>query len=90
MHCFAAPRSQGEVLAMPSSYAVYYGHAFSYECYEQSRDRIHGRGRKRPCVYYDLLGRDTCDQASYESLKSKKSKNATIKAIMRQAHHVGP
>jgi len=38
------------------SYAVYYSLSYSYEEYNQSRDRIYRKGQKNKCSYYHILG----------------------------------
>ena len=68
----ANPQSAGHGLTFTNcSYCVYYSLSYSYEQYEQSLNRVHRIGQKRPCFYYYLLAVKTIDRLIYKVLHNK-------------------
>lgn len=68
--CHPAAAGHGITLTR-ASYAIYYGLSFSFELYEQSRDRIHRAGQSRPCTYIHLIVPGTIDEAMLRVVRRK-------------------
>ena len=81
--CQTAAAGHGITLTA-ASYAVYYSMDFSYEKYQQSRDRIHRKGQKRPCTYYHLIAEGTVDEDILWAVRNKaKVSDAVLRMIGR-------
>jgi len=66
------PAAAGHGITLTSaSYAIYYSMDFSYERYQQSRDRIHRKGQTRPCTYYHLIAENTVDESILWAVRNK-------------------
>lgn len=66
------PAAAGHGITLTSaSYAIYYSMDFSYERYQQSRDRIHRKGQTRPCTYYHLVAEGTADETILWAVRNK-------------------
>lgn len=70
--CHPAAAGHGITLTR-ASYAIYYGLSFSFELYEQSRDRIHRAGQTRPCTYLHLIAPETIDESLLRVVRRKAS-----------------
>ena len=70
MICHPAAAGHGITLTS-GSYAIYYSMDFSYERYQQSRDRIHRKGQTRPCTYYHLIAENTVDESILWAVRNK-------------------
>jgi SNF2 family DNA or RNA helicase len=77
--CHAASAGHGITLTA-ARYAVYYSMSFSYEQYQQSRDRLHRVGQTRACTYFHFLAtlpegsqkaRETVDWSCYRVCAKK-------------------
>ena len=79
------PASAGHGITLTSScYAIYYSMDFSYEKYEQSRDRIHRKGQSRPCTYYHLIADNTTDESILWAVRNKgKISDAVLRILKR-------
>jgi SNF2 family DNA or RNA helicase len=81
--CHPAAAGHGITLTA-ASYAVYYSMDFSYEKYQQSRDRIHRKGQTRPCTYYHLIAEGTVDEDILWAVRNKaKVSDAVLRMIGR-------
>jgi SNF2 family DNA or RNA helicase len=81
--CHPAAAGHGITLTA-ASYAVYYSMDFSYEKYQQSRDRIHRKGQTRPCTYYHLIGEGSVDEDILWAVRNKaKVSDAVLRMIGR-------
>ena len=79
------PAAAGHGITLTSAcYAVYYSVDFSYERYQQSRDRIHRKGQERPCTYYHLIADNTTDESILWALRNKaKISDAVLRILKR-------
>ena len=79
------PASAGHGITLTSAcYAIYYSMDFSYEKYEQSRDRIHRKGQSRPCTYYHLIADNTTDESILWAVRNKgKISDAVLRILKR-------
>lgn len=77
------PAAAGHGITLTSaSYAIYYSMDFSYERYQQSRDRIHRKGQTRPCTYYHLIAESTADESILWAVRNKaKMSDAILKML---------
>jgi SNF2 family DNA or RNA helicase len=77
------PAAAGHGITLTSaSYAIYYSMDFSYERYQQSRDRIHRKGQKRPCTYYHIVADNTVDESILWAVRNKaKMSDAVLRMI---------
>ncbi len=81
--CHPAAAGHGITLTA-ASYAVYYSMDFSYEKYQQSRDRIHRKGQTRPCTYYHLIAEGSVDEDILWAVRNKaKVSDAVLRMIGR-------
>ena len=81
--CHPAAAGPGITLTA-ASYAVYYSMDFSYEKYQQSRDRIHRKGQARPCTYYHLICDGGVDEDILWAVRNKaKVSDAVLRMIGR-------
>lgn len=79
--CHPAAAGHGITLTA-AAYAVYFSLSFSYEQYDQSRDRIHRVGQSRPCTYYHLIAVDTVDQVCLRVVQRKESVAAALRVLL--------
>jgi SNF2 family DNA or RNA helicase len=70
--CHPAAAGHGVTL-VAAPYAIYYSHSFSFEQYQQSRDRIHRVGQRENTTYFHLLARKTTDGAVWRALRGKRN-----------------
>jgi SNF2 family DNA or RNA helicase len=77
------PASAGHGLTLTAaSHAIYYSHGFSYELFQQSRDRIYRVGQKNPVTYFHLVVPGTVDVRAYKACRRKsESHSAMLEAI---------
>ena len=79
--CHPAAAGHGITLTA-ASYAIYYSMDFSYERYQQSRDRIHRKGQTRPCTYYHIVADGTVDESILWAVRNKaKMSDAVLRMI---------
>ena len=57
---------------------------FSYERYEQSRDRIHRKGQTKPCTYYHLIADNTTDESILWAVRNKGKMSDAILRILKR------
>ena len=62
----------------PCSTAIYYSVGYSWELHHQSMERIHRAGQTMPCTYYQLVARDTIDEAILEAHGQKKDASDAV------------
>jgi SNF2 family DNA or RNA helicase len=79
--CHPAAAGHGITLTA-ASHAVYYSHGFSFETYQQSRDRLHRTGQRNPVTYYHLIAKDTVDERVMRALAQKRSAHETIMELL--------
>jgi SNF2 family DNA or RNA helicase len=83
-YLIANPQSAGHGLTFVNcSYAVYFGLNYSYELFQQSRDRIHRIGQNNKCTYIYLLAKGTIDETLYKVLNEKGSVSESTLAWLR-------
>lgn len=71
-YLLAHPRSAGHGLTFTcSSTEIFYSMDYSYEAYEQARNRIHRIGQTKACLYIHLLAKATVDREIYSVVKRK-------------------
>lgn len=80
--CHPAAAGHGITLTA-SCYAIYYSMDFSYEKYQQSRDRIHRKGQTRPCTYYHLITDNTTDESILWAVRNKGKMSDAILRILK-------
>ncbi len=81
--CHPAAAGHGITLTA-SCYAIYYSMDFSYEKYQQSRDRIHRKGQGRPCTYYHLITDNTTDESVLWAVRNKGKISDAILRILKR------
>ena len=78
------PASAGHGITLTKScYAIYYSMDFSYERYQQSRDRIHRKGQSRPCTYYHLITDNTTDESILWAVRNKGKISDAVLRILK-------
>lgn len=75
--CHPAAAGHGITLTA-ANHAVYFGHGYSYEQYQQSRDRIHRAGQRNPCTYWHLIAKGTIDDKVLRCLQGKRDAHKAI------------
>jgi SNF2 family DNA or RNA helicase len=81
--CHPAAAGHGITLTA-ACYAIYYSMDFSYEKYQQSRDRIHRKGQSKPCTYYHLIADNTTDESILWAVRNKgKISDAVLRILKR-------
>jgi SNF2 family DNA or RNA helicase len=75
--CHPAAAGHGITLTA-ASHAIYFSHGYSFETYQQSRDRIHRAGQHSPCTYWHLTVQGTIDERILNCLKGKKDAHQAI------------
>jgi SNF2 family DNA or RNA helicase len=79
--CHPAAAGHGITLTA-ASYAIYYSMDFSYERYQQSKDRIHRKGQMRPCTYYHIIADGTADESILWAVRNKaKMSDAVLRML---------
>ena len=79
------PAAAGHGITLTSAcYAIYYSMDFSYERYEQSRDRIHRKGQTKPCTYYHLIADNTTDESILWAVRNKGKMSDAILRILKR------
>jgi len=79
--CHPAAAGHGITLTA-ASYAIYYSMDFSYERYQQSKDRIHRMGQTRPCTYYHIIADGTADESILWAVRNKaKMSDAVLRML---------
>jgi len=78
------PAAAGHGITLTSAcYSIYYSMDFSYERYQQSRDRIHRKGQTRPCTYYHLVADNTTDESILWAVRNKGKMSDAILRILK-------
>lgn len=79
------PASVGHGVTMTAaSHAVYYSIPWSFELFQQSRDRIHRVGQTKPCTYHHLLSSGTVDARVLKAVREKKTNHETMMEILSE------
>jgi SNF2 family DNA or RNA helicase len=77
------PAAAGHGITLTSaSHAIYFSHGFSFETYQQSRDRLHRAGQRNPCTYYHLIATDSVDERVMRALAHKRSGHEAIMELL--------
>ncbi len=85
------PQAAGHGITLTAaSYAIYFSLSFSYEQYEQSRDRIHRAGQTRPCTYYHLIASGTVDETCLKVVRRKASTADAVRMVLAQTNEPQP
>ena len=80
------PASGGMGLNLSNAnYAIYYSMNYSFEQYDQSRERFNRPGQTRKMTIYHLQAKNTIDETIYEALKNKEKVNDLITTIKEMA-----
>jgi len=61
---------------------IFYSLDYSYEAYEQARNRIHRIGQQGSCTYFHLIAKDTIDEAILKVLQKKIDLQEAIRGII--------
>jgi len=69
------------------SISVFYSNSFSYQDRDQSEARIHRIGQVNPCLYVDLVVKDTVDEAVVRILSGKGDVAAYVTAELRKGNN---
>jgi SNF2 family DNA or RNA helicase len=84
-YLIAHPRSAAHGLTMVNcSTCIYYSMDYSYEAYQQSRDRIHRIGQTKSCLYIHLLAKGTIDRPIYNVVKKKSTLQELVSGYARK------
>lgn len=68
------PKAAGHGITLTAaSYMIYFSHGYSYEEYQQSRDRIHRNGQRNVCTYFHIVSKGTIDEEVIKTLMRKQS-----------------
>lgn len=81
--CHPASVGHGVTLTA-ASYAVFFSTPWSYELYQQARDRIHRTGQVNRCTYFHLLAADTVDRSVLWAVRNKGKKQDAIMRELRR------
>jgi SNF2 family DNA or RNA helicase len=68
-------------------YNVYFSLNYSYELHEQSLNRCHRIGQKRPVFYYYLLADNSIDSVIYKALGQKQDVSNHVLNYLKEAGH---
>jgi SNF2 family DNA or RNA helicase len=79
--CHPAAAGHGITLTA-ASHAVYFSHGFSFETYQQSRDRLHRAGQRNPVTYYHLIAKGSVDERVMRALAGKRSGHEAIMELL--------
>lgn len=79
--CHPAAAGHGVTL-VAAPYAIYFSHSFSFEQYQQSRDRIHRVGQTNNTTYYHLIAGGTVDEAVWRALRNKRNAHEDVMAAL--------
>lgn len=80
--CHPAAAGHGVTLTA-ACFAIYYSHGFSFETYEQSRDRIHRKGQTQKCTYYHLVAEHTVDERIMRALGNRQNAHEEVMSLLR-------
>lgn len=84
------PQAAGHGITLTAaSYAIYYSLSFSWELYQQSRDRIHRAGQRNVCTYYHLIAPHTVDEKLLDALHHKRSAHDAVMELLADTHKPG-
>jgi len=83
--CHPAASGHGITLTA-ASYAIYYSMDFSYERYQQSRDRIHRKGQENPCTYYHIVADRTVDEGILWCVRNKAKMSDALLRMIKSAN----
>jgi SNF2 family DNA or RNA helicase len=81
--CHPAAAGHGITLTK-ASHAIYFSHSFSFETYQQSRDRIHRAGQAEPCTYWHLMAKGTVDEKIWWALRHKRGAHDSVMDLLRE------
>jgi SNF2 family DNA or RNA helicase len=81
--CHPASVGHGVTLTA-ANYAIFYTLPWSYELYQQARDRIHRKGQRNVCTYFHLMVEDSIDQVTYWTVKRKKKASDGMMKLLSQ------
>jgi SNF2 family DNA or RNA helicase len=79
--CHPAAAGHGVTLTA-AAYDIFFSHSFSFETYEQARNRIHRTGQKRKVVHYHLIVPKTIDERVWAALKTKQNGHVAIMELL--------
>lgn len=79
--CHPAAAGHGVTLT-GAAYAIYFSHSFSFEQYQQSRDRIHRVGQKSNTTYFHLIAPRSVDAAIWRALQGKRSVHDSVMELL--------
>lgn len=83
-YLIANPASAGYGLTFVNcNYQIFFSLSYSWEDYQQSRDRIYRIGQKNQCTYLHLIGRNTIDETILQVLKRKGDANDIVFEILK-------
>lgn len=80
----AHPKSAAHGLTfVNASTMIFYSLSYSYESYEQARNRIHRIGAKKSCLYIHLIAKNTIDEELLKVLQRKQDLQDAVYKITK-------
>jgi SNF2 family DNA or RNA helicase len=82
-YLIAHPAAAGHGITLTAAcYDVFYSHSYSFETYEQARNRIHRKGQAEKVTHYHLLAEDSVDEHVWRALTTKQSAHESIMTML--------
>jgi SNF2 family DNA or RNA helicase len=81
--CHPAAAGHGITLTR-ACYDIFYSHSFSFETYEQARNRIHRTGQTEKVTHYHLIAKGTIDERVWWALRHKRNGHDAVMAVLSQ------
>lgn len=82
--CHPAAAGHGITLTA-ACYDVFFSHSFSFEMYEQARNRIHRAGQTQKVTHYHLIAKGTVDERIWWALRNKKNGHNAVMDLLAAA-----
>jgi len=67
-----------------ASTAIFYSTEWAADIHQQAKDRIHRAGQTRTCRYLHIIAQDTVDEAVYEALNRKLTRQEILSELVRR------
>lgn len=80
--CHPAAAGHGVTLTA-ACYDIFYSHSFSFETYEQARNRIHRTGQTEKVTHYHLIATGTIDERVWWALRHKRNGHDAIMDLLK-------
>jgi SNF2 family DNA or RNA helicase len=79
--CHPAAAGHGVTLTA-AAYDVFFSHSFSFETYEQARNRIYRAGQTRAVTHYHLIVPKTIDERVWVALANKRNGSEAVMELL--------